>query len=340
MFINDLPPLTDNAWQQAKRMTFGSTLGWAVASYFNFPYFSFYAIYPLVLLGLMPKPINAQAAIHYLASTLYGLICAGFLVGECSHYPLVMTASFIFCAWICFACMARELFFFGSSAIIVLTSVVHLASYPTTDWNDLFFAQFRSGVLSILISFIAWALFPNRAAPARPAPPKKTLQQINHQTWLGTICCTAQFIAFQILDLSDSFGAQIGTILILMSMRRDIIWPSAQKRFIGVFLSCSYVLLAQIFFHDVNHIWLITLFAYIVGMLIFATLHSREGRPGRGFPGATTIAILYGSFTPEVNQIGSSIYRAVSLTIAISLMLICVNLTHHFLNKFKATYWP
>lgn len=342
MYIKHLwkASIDENAWQQAKRMTLGATLGWCIASMFDLPYGAFYGVYPLVLLGFIPIRTNAKITTEFLASTVFGLMASGFLVAKLSSYPILMLLCFTFFSWLCFKCMVQGLFIFGASSVCILTSIVHLASYDVTSWNALFYAQITASIISVIVSYLAFLLFPDKAKKLPPpSPPHLTRTQLNHRVWLGTICCCMQFIVFQSLSLSDSFGAQIATILVLMSLRRDMIWISAQKRLLGVFTSCCFVIFFQLIVNNLSHIWLITLIFYIIGMLIFCTEHAREGVPGKGFPGTTTIAILYGSLTPMSNQIGESIYRAISITLAVCLMLLCVNMTHYFLNQFKSTRW-
>ncbi len=52
--------------------------------------------------------------------------------------------------------------------------MLHFASYPQTDLNDLIFSNLWASMLSVLIAYLMTALIPDVEERPKPAPPQST----------------------------------------------------------------------------------------------------------------------------------------------------------------------
>lgn len=331
------PALGLDAWRQAGRITVGSVLGLTLVKLMDWPFGVFFAVYPILLLGLVPV-FNRKIAIQFLGSSVASILLVNLLLVLGSFSPLISLITFFaFAAW-CFSLMARTPFFLFGAVTMVSTSVmVHLASHPSAPRTDLFTAQFMATLAAIFTSALAHALLPERRViqmrlPGKPAP------LVRHQILLGAICATASYAAFQILDLQDSLSAQAATVLVLFPMTLAGGRVAAWTRFVGTLLGSAYALAMQIVLYShVSHLALLVPL-YASGMLLFATMHVREGAgPAIGFGAATAIAVLIGQLSPQADLYGVSLYRLGSVAVASLLMLLCIFATQTVLNLFPAT---
>ena len=97
--------------------------------------------------------------------------------------------------------------------------MLHYASYPTTDVNNLIASNFFASLLAIAIAFMMHTLIPNKAEPsAPPVAPEKSSNRVRHEAILGATVTTLSFLVFQLFDLQDSISAQATTILVLLAL--------------------------------------------------------------------------------------------------------------------------
>ncbi|MCV5233552.1 DUF2955 domain-containing protein, partial [Escherichia coli] len=73
----------------------------------------------------------------------------GILGGLFGSHPVLMTLIAFGLFLYKFACMSKgSLFLFGANSVLSLSIMLHFASYPTTDLNDLIFSNLQANVLS------------------------------------------------------------------------------------------------------------------------------------------------------------------------------------------------
>src|SRR5690606_36453331 len=139
MSTNPAQVLTANDWRQACRMAFGGFVGWALATLLSLPYAAYYAVYPLVLLGLSPV-YDRHVALQFTASAPTGLIAASLMISVYSSHAVVMTSIYLGYVLFCFAVMTspRKLFKYGAMCQAVCSCLVHCGSYPEMAWKQLF----------------------------------------------------------------------------------------------------------------------------------------------------------------------------------------------------------
>ncbi len=144
--------MSANDWRQACRMAFGAFAGWTLATLLAWPYAVYYAVYPLVLIGLAPA-FDRHIALQFLVSAPTGMVAAGIMVAVLSTHPVVMTAAYLGFVSICFWLMTspRKLFMFGALSLAISSGLVHYGSYPQMLWEELFWAACGSIVCSVSV---------------------------------------------------------------------------------------------------------------------------------------------------------------------------------------------
>ncbi|MBU8976043.1 DUF2955 domain-containing protein [Lysobacter sp. MMG2] len=334
------PALGEDAWRQACRLAIGTTAALAVAKAMSWPFGAFFALYPVLLLGLVPI-YNLRIAAQFVASSLVSITAANLLAILGNVSPLLAIGAFFVFALACFRLMAQgPWFLFGALTMVASSVLVHLASYPHVPKSDLFTAQFIATLLAAFIAGAVHALIPERrklphGAPAKPLP------LVRHQMLLGAICATASFAVFQFLDLPDALSAQAATVLILFPMTLAGGRRAAWTRVSGTLLGTVYALALQLalYTHVSQAGFVIAL--YGVGALVFATMHVRENAgPAVGLSAATAIAVLIGQLSPAGDLYSISLYRLTSVAIAVFGMLLCMFAVEAVLNRFASTRAP
>ncbi|MDF4756507.1 DUF2955 domain-containing protein, partial [Vibrio parahaemolyticus] len=103
-----------------------------------------------------------------------------------------------------FACMSKgSLFLFGANSVLSLSIMLHFASYPTTDLNDLIFSNLQANVISVIVAYVVTFLIPDaepRQPPAKPSQPKQS-HRMRHEALMGASIATMSFLVFQLFDL-------------------------------------------------------------------------------------------------------------------------------------------
>jgi hypothetical protein len=329
--------LDAGGWRQALRIAGGGVAGLAIAKLMDWPFGVFFAVYPVLLLGLAPV-FNARLAAQFVASSLASIAAASLLVplGDLSP-ALAILAFFAFAAG-CFRCMARgPWFLFGALSTVSTSLLANLGSYPQAPVGDLHGAQFLATCLSVFIAGAAHALLPERRPMPARAPPKSAAH-LRHQVLLGAGCATASFVAFQVLNLRDSLSAQAATVLVLFPMTLAGGRFAAWTRVVGTLLGSACALALQLVLYTHASHLLLVLSLYGSAMLLFATWHVRErAGPAIGFSAATAIAVMFGQLSPGMDLYRASLYRSSSVTVAVLAMLACMHVARLVLDRFAAT---
>ncbi|UNK48707.1 DUF2955 domain-containing protein [Lysobacter sp. S4-A87] len=329
--------ISEDAWRQACRLTIGTLAGLAIAKALDWPFGVFFALYPVLLLGLVPF-YKFRVAAQFIASSVVSIAAANVLAILGNVSPVLAICAFFLLAVFCFRLMALGPFFLFGALTMVSTSVlVHLASYPFVPVRDLFAAQFIATLIAAFLSAAVHALLPERR-PMQPPGPPRPVPFVRHQMMLGGVCATVSFVAFQLLDLSDSPSAQAATVLILFPMTLAGGRRAAWTRVVGTLLGTVFALAVQLllYTHLGNAVFVLAL--YGIGALLFATMHVRENAgPAVGLSAATAIAVLMGQLAPSSDLYGVSLYRLSSVAVAILAMLLCMFAVETVLNRFAAT---
>lgn len=341
MSIDLTPQLNANDWQMACRMTFGAFGAWALATIFGWPYATYYAVYPLVLIGLAPS-YDSHVALQYLVSAPTGMAAAGIMIAIFSEHPMVMMVCYFGFMIICFSLMAGpyKLFMYGAMSLCICSALVHFGSYPETSWQDLFWNICGAIFLSVVFYIISFALFPDIEPRVARIPPPRTPSQRRHLVLLCAFGATGSFIFFQSVEMRDSLSAQMATILVLLAMSHDAIWNSGRTRLYGSVTGSIQAVVAQLLISGYSEYWPLTACAFLFGLFWFSAQHTRDkSGSAEGFAAVTALAILYGLLKPSDDIIGDSLYRGTSIVVSISLMLVLISLVHYALNRFASTRW-
>ncbi|GAA5073833.1 DUF2955 domain-containing protein [Lysobacter panacisoli] len=328
---------SEDAWRQACRIALGTTVALAVVKLMDWPFGAFFALLPVLLLGLVPI-YNLRIAAQFIASSVVSIAAANVLAILGNVSPVLAIAAYFTFSLFCFRLMANgPWFLFGALTMVASSVLVHLASYPQVPKGDLFTSQFVATLLAAFLAGVVHALIPERRA-IRPPTVVKPMTLVRHQMLLGAACATVSFAAFQFLDLSDSPSAQAATVLVLFPMTLSGGKQAAWTRVSGTLLGTVYALVLQLvlFAHVSQGGFLVAL--YGVGALLFATMHVRENAgPAVGLSAATAIAVLIGQLAPAADLYRASLYRFTSVAIAIFAMLLCMFAVEAILNRFEAT---
>ena len=214
-------PLTANELRQCLRIAFGCTLGFVLCKVFGWSNGVFFTVTPVLLLGMIPV-MNGHAARQLIASAASCGLEVGLLGGLFGGHPGLMTPIVFLLFLYRFAAMSRgSLFLFGANGVLSLSIMLHFASYPQTDLNDLIFSNLWASVLSVLIAYLMTALIPDVEERPKPAASPKAPHRMRHEALLGASIATLSFLVFQLFDLRDSMSAQATTLLVLFPMHWD-----------------------------------------------------------------------------------------------------------------------
>lgn len=330
--------LDENGLRQCLRLACGGTLGLFICKLMNWDNGSFFCVYPMLLLGLVPT-LNAHLIRQFLAQAvlvsletlvIYGLFGDRLLL----IVPLVFLAFF----WR-FALMARgPLFLFGALGCVFLSMQLHFASYPDTHLYDLVASNLVAAGLTVLIAWLMFYCFPDAEPRAPRILPEKDLPSRRHEAVLGASLATLSFMLFQTLDLRDSLSAQIASILVLFPMHWHGIRFAGRIRALGTLLGCVIALSLQLLLYDHYDVLPLVTSLYWIAAFFCARVHVLEGAQGVGFGALTTLAIVFGQYlTPSHDMMFSLAYRLSSVCVAVFVTLLAVFVLHRLLNRFAAT---
>ncbi|MBO1520511.1 DUF2955 domain-containing protein [Oceanisphaera pacifica] len=330
--------LTHDKLRTCLRIAFGSAAGLLTAKVMNWNFGVFFTVYPMLLLGMVPI-LNRFVAMQFIGSSLLTSLEIMILPGILNHWPPAFIAMVFFLFLGRFFLMAKgPLMLFGASGCVSLSIMLHFSSYAHFDLAEMASLNIIASLLSVALAYIVYTFLPNQEAPVVRALPTKSANVIRHQALLGGIIATLSFIVFQTVDLVDSLSAQVATILVLFPMSFVGASQSGRQRCIGTLLGCGLGLLTQLFLYSYYHNLLLLTLSFWLCVMVFARWHVKEGMPGIGFAGLTTVGILFGQYvSPEHDLVYSALYRISSMTIAILLTLCCVYLVHKILNLFPST---
>ncbi|BCV38247.1 MULTISPECIES: DUF2955 domain-containing protein [Shewanella] len=332
-------PLTQNELRQCLRIATGASLGFLICKLMNWNYGVFYTVIPMLLLGLVPV-MNGHAARQLLAAAVVCGVEVGIIGGLFGSHPALMTLIVFVLFLYRFACMSRgALFLFGANGVISLSIMLHFASYPDTDLNDLIFGNFWASVLSVLIAYLMTVLIPDVEPRNAYVPGPKQPHRMRHEALMGASVATLSFLIFQAFDLRDSMSAQATTLLLLFPMHWNGALDYARKRAMGTVLGVVYGMAVQLLLYDWSGVLLLVVPMLWFGTLLFAQAHVKEASGSAvGFGAMTTLGILFGQYlTPGNDLIFSALYRVSSILVAIVGTLLACYLLHHFLNSFETT---
>ena len=333
--------MSSNDVRQCLRIAFGSTLGFVICKLMDWNYGTFFAVNPMLLLGLVPV-LNAHVVRQFIAGTLFVSVSVLLLQGLFGDKPGAMTLLVIVQFAFLFRCMTRGVnFLFGATTMVGLSMQLHFASYPAaiTHVGDIVMSNLVASAVTLFITFLMYTLFPD-TSPRQPRQILvKPLANQRHEIILATTVATLSFIVFQSFDLIDSLSAQVASILVLFPLNWHGAGKAGWNRAIGTLVGCNVGLFIQLLLYSHSNILLFVTLAMWVSIMFFARHHMFEGgMPGAGFGAMTTMGILFGQYlTPKQDLVFSALYRFSSVAISVTCTLIAVYLMHHLLNRFAAT---
>lgn len=331
--------LDENGLRQCLRIAGGASLGFLISQLMGWNYGVFFTVFPMFLLGMMPV-LNAHLVLQFLGNAVLNVVEVALVVGLTRHLPVATTLIVFGLFYTRFRLMARgPLFVFGANGVLMLSVMLHFASYPEVALSDLTASLLMASLLSVIIAALMHQLFPD-VAPRRPPPPVvKSAARRRHETLMGASVATLCFVVFQVMDLRDSLSAQMATVLILFALHLEGARVSAYRRALGALLGCSLALGMQLLlFARGDHLALVVML-YWVGLMLFAREHLREGGgSGVGFGALTTLGILFGnSLSPTQDMVFSALYRLASMSVALVVTLLVMALLHRLLNAWAPT---
>lgn len=332
--------LSENGFRQCLRIAFGASIGFLITAVFGLSYGVFFTVLPMLLLGIVPV-INAHVARQMLAASAICGLEVGLLAQVLGGHAVLMTMVAFLLFLYRFAFMARgTAFLFGANGVLMLSIMLHFASYPTTNVNSLIMSNLIASGLAVVIAYIMHVLIPNKTqAAARPAPVSKSSNRVRHEAILGATVTTLSFMVFQLFDLRDSISAQATTILVLFPMNWNGALTYARKRALGTLLGVVFGLVIQFALYDwYDALWLI-LPLFWMGVMLFARMHVLEASgSGIGFGAMTTLGILFGQYlSPTQDLVYSGLYRLSSTLVAIIAAMMVCYVVHKLLNQFSST---
>lgn len=330
--------LDENGLRQCLRLACGGTLGLFICKLMNWDNGSFFCVYPMLLLGLVPT-LNAHLIRQFLAQAVLVSLETLVIYGLFGDRPLLIVPLVFLAFFWRFALMARgPLFLFGALGCVFLSMQLHFASYPDTHLYDLVASNLVAAGLTVLIAWLMFYCFPDAEPRAPRVLPEKDLPSRRHEAVLGASLATLSFILFQTLDLRDSLSAQIASILVLFPMHWHGIRFAGRIRALGTLLGCVIALSLQLLLYDHYDVLPLVTSLYWIAAFFCARVHVLEGAQGVGFGALTTLAIVFGQYlTPSHDMMFSLAYRLSSVCVAVFVTLLAVFVLHRLLNRFAAT---
>ncbi|MFE1814039.1 DUF2955 domain-containing protein [Metapseudomonas otitidis] len=330
--------LDENGLRQCLRLACGGTLGLFICKLMNWDNGSFFCVYPMLLLGLVPT-LNAHLIRQFLAQAVLVSLETLVIYGLFGDRPLLIVPLVFLAFFWRFALMARgPLFLFGALGCVFLSMQLHFASYSDTHLYDLVASNLVAAGLTVLIAWLMFYLFPDAEPRAPRVLPEKDLPSRRHEAVLGASLATLSFMLFQTLDLRDSLSAQIASILVLFPMHWHGIRFAGRIRALGTLLGCVIALSLQLLLYDHYDVLPLVTSLYWIAAFFCARVHVLEGAQGVGFGALTTLAIVFGQYlTPSHDMMFSLAYRLSSVCVAVFVTLLAVFVLHRLLNRFAAT---
>ncbi|SNR96079.1 Fusaric acid resistance protein-like [Pseudomonas segetis] len=332
-------PLSDNDLRQCLRIATGGALALLICKLLNLEYGSFFCVYPMLLLGLVPR-LNAHLIRQFFAQGLVVSLEVALLYGLFGGRPLLMVPLVFLLFFYRFALMAKgPLFLFGALGSVFLSIQLNFASYPQTNVIDMLWYNSCAIFLAGAIAGLMFYLFPDVEPRAPRQPVSKDLPSRRHEALLGATVATLSFMVFQSLNLHDSLSAQVASILVLFPMHWKGVHFAGRVRAVGTLLGCTIALLMMLLLYNHHDVLpLVVLLVWIAAMFCARWHMLENGVPGIGFGALTTLAILFGqSLTPDHDIMYATLYRLSSVCIAVLLTLFSVFILHRLLNCFAST---
>jgi uncharacterized membrane protein YccC len=331
--------LTANEVRQCLRVAFGATIGFTVSKIMDWNYGTFFTVYPMLLLGLVPI-LNAHVIRQFFANAALVTAFVFVVQGMFGDQPIPMTIAVIMIFAFMFRCMSNGAnFLFGAVGMVGLSMQLHFASYSSASVSDLVMSNLAASVLTLFVAMFMHLIFPDVEARPRPQAVAKPDCNRRHEVILATTVATLSFIVFQVLDLQGSLSAQVSSVLILFPLNWYGAGRSAFNRAIGTLIGCNIGLAWQFVLLDHSGIlWFVSI-ALWISVLVFARYHMLEGGgSGAGFGAMTTMGILFGQYlSPQQDLVYNALYRFSSVSVSVGLTLIAVYGMHRLLNKFENT---
>lgn len=331
--------LSENDLRQCLRIATGGSLAFFVCKLLDVQYGAFFCIYPMLLLGLMPR-LTPHLIYQFFAQGLVVSIEIALLYGLLGGRPLLITPLVFLLFFYRFALMAAgPNFMFGALGAVFLSIQLNFASYPNTDVTAMIGYNGQAMILALMIAGLMFYLFPDSQPRAIRTPPTKDRASQRHEALLGATVATLSFIVFQCLDLQDSLSAQVTSILLLFPMHWKGSHFAGRTRAIGTLLGCTIAMLIMLLLYSHYDLLPLVSISLWIATMCCARWHVQEkGMPGVGFGALTTLAILFGqSLTPGHDIMFATLYRLSSVFVSALLTLFIVFIVHRFLNRFTAT---
>ncbi len=331
--------LTGNEIQQCLRVAFGATLGFTISKLMDWNYGTFFTVYPMLLLGLVPV-LNAHIIRQFLANMAVASIFILLVHGMIGDQPIPMTIAVFLMFAFMFRCMSQGPYFlFGALGIVSLSVQLHFVSYSNVSANDLVMSNATACITTVFLAILMHSIFPDVEARGKPPVVNKPKSNGRHEVILAASVATLSFVIFQVLDLQDSLSAQVSSVLILFPLNWYGAGRAALNRAIGTLVGCNVGLAWQlILLQHSGILWFVSI-ALWISIMLFARYHALEGGgSGAGFGAMTTMGILFGQYlTPQQDLVYNSLYRFTSVSVSVGVTLLVVYLMHRLLNKFVST---
>jgi hypothetical protein len=331
--------LGENDLRQCLRIATGGSLAFVLCKLFDLQYGAFFCVYPMLLLGLVPR-LTPHLMRQFFTQGLVVTLEVALLYGLFGGRPLLMIPLVFLLFLYRFALMASgPNFLFGALGAVFLSIQLNFASYPHTDVIAMLGSNGLAIMLAAAIAVLMFYLFPD-SEPRNPRTPQpKDRASRRHEALLGATVATLSFSVFQCLDLQDSLSAQVASILLLFPMHWNGSRFAGRTRAHGTLLGCGIALLIMLLLYDHHDLLpLVALLLWIAAMVCARWHMLEKGVPGVGFGALTTLAILFGqSLTPSHDIIFATLYRLSSVCVSVLLTLFVVFMVHRLLNRFVAT---
>ncbi len=331
--------LSGNDLRQCLRIATGGTWMFFISKLFNLEYGAFFCVYPVLLLGLVPR-LNGHLVRQFFAQSVVVNLEVGLLYGLFGDRPRLMIPIVFLLFFYRFALMARgQLFLFSALGVVFLAIQLNFASYPQTNVIDMLWCNSVAVTLAALVAGLMFYLFPD-VEPRQPrAPANKDRASMRHEALLGATVATLSVLVFQSLNLIDSLSALVASNLLLFPMHWKGAHFAGRIRAVGTLLGCAMAMVMMLLFYSHHDVLPLLTLVLWVAMMIGARWHGLEkGISGVGLSALTTLAILFGqSLSPANDIVFQILYRFSSVCVAVVLTLFAVFLVHGLLNRFECT---
>ncbi|USD39432.1 DUF2955 domain-containing protein [Ferrimonas sp. SCSIO 43195] len=295
-----------------KRLWLGACLAFALCTLTSWRYGAMFTpLFSIVLLSRLNQ-WHGLVARQLIQSIVTACLIANLILGFLQPFPLLMlTAVALWMAINCFSMTHPGSFMLGFVNLVIGSILLNVGSFDGFDLLDFSLDLVASALAAIAVTALMFLLFPGQAAPQATASEPPASATLLHNLTLSWWMVMLLFVAFQLLDLSDSLSAQAAAVILLTPMNLTGSAIATRARIVGTVIGCSAALSLQLLlFSYIDNLALYLLgFSLFLGPFAYWVCQGGESS-AIGFAGISSLVVLMSGVTPgQQDLFFATLYR-------------------------------